>query len=96
MVVKVLIERTGVDANAIDEVIPHQGADGWRRQNPARQSAIKEGCRLPRFRHYHYLTLQVPVCCCTRRRRPVSSARRSALLLLRAAGEYEPCAACPQ
>ncbi len=51
MVVKALIERT-VDANAIDEVILGQVLTAGAGQNPARQSAIKGGCRLP-FRHYH-------------------------------------------
>ncbi|EPU3644661.1 acetyl-CoA C-acetyltransferase [Salmonella enterica subsp. enterica serovar Kentucky] len=43
MVVKALIERTGVDANAIDEVILGQVLTAGAGQNPARQSAIKGG-----------------------------------------------------
>ncbi len=40
---KALIERTGVDANAIDEVILGQVLTAGAGQNPARQSAIKGG-----------------------------------------------------
>lgn len=46
MVVKALIERTGVDANAIDEVILSQPS--------------KEGCRLP-FPPLPLMTFVVPV-----------------------------------
>ncbi|QUJ06171.1 hypothetical protein KCP69_07595 [Salmonella enterica subsp. enterica] len=53
MVVKALIERTGVDANAIDEVILGQGTDGWRRaESGARQSAISDIADSPFGRHY--------------------------------------------
>ncbi len=60
MVVKALIERTGVDANAIDEVILGQVLTAGAGQNPARQSAIKEGCRLP-FPPLPLMTFVVPV-----------------------------------
>lgn len=60
MVVKALIERTGVDANAIDEVILGQvltaGAGRIRRAS----QPSKEGCRLP-FPPLPLMTFVVPV-----------------------------------
>ena len=43
LVVKALIERTGVPAYAVDEVIFGQVLTAGAGQNPARQSAIKGG-----------------------------------------------------
>ena len=43
LVVKALIERTGVPAYAVDEVILGQVLTAGAGQNPARQSAIKGG-----------------------------------------------------
>lgn len=60
MVVKALIERTGVDANAIDEVILGQVLTAGAGQNPARQSAIKGGLRQP-FPPLPLMTFVVPV-----------------------------------
>lgn len=54
MVVKALIERTGVDANAIDEVILGQVLTAGAGQ------PSKEGCRLP-FPLLPLMTFVVPV-----------------------------------
>ena len=43
LVVKALLERTGVAAHAVDEVILGQVLTAGAGQNPARQSAIKGG-----------------------------------------------------
>lgn len=80
MVVKALIERTGVDANAIDEVILGQVLTAGAGQNPARQSAIKGG--LPTT--VSAITIN-DVCGsglkrCTWRRRLFSAAKRTLLL----------------
>lgn len=58
MVVKALIERTGVDANAIDEVILGQRLAPGRIRRASQPS--KEGCRQP-FPPLPLMTFVVPV-----------------------------------
>lgn len=94
MVVKALIERTGVDANAIDEVILGQVLTAGAGQNPARQSAIKGG--LPTT--VSAITIN-DVCGSGLKALHGDagySVRRSGHCYCGRAGEYEPCAACPQ
>ena len=47
MVVRALLERTGVDVHAVDEVILGQVLTAGAGQNPARQSAINGGLPIP-------------------------------------------------
>lgn len=60
MVVKALIERTGVDANAIDEVILGQVLTAGAGQNRHASQPLKEGCLLP-FPLLPLMTFVVPV-----------------------------------
>ncbi|VEA59584.1 Acetyl-CoA acetyl transferase [Salmonella enterica subsp. salamae] len=53
MVVKALIERTGVDASAIDEVILGQVLDGWRRAESGTPVSHQRRAAYYRFRYYH-------------------------------------------
>lgn len=60
MVVKALIERTGVDANAIDEVILGQVLTLAPGRIRRASQPSKEGCRLP-FPPLLLMTFVVPV-----------------------------------
>lgn len=52
VVVKALVERSGIAAHEVDEVILGQVLTAGAGQNPARQAALK-GAAQYRLRHYH-------------------------------------------
>jgi acetyl-CoA C-acetyltransferase len=93
VVVKALVEKTGIDPQSVDEVILGQVLTAGTGQNPARQSAIRGG--LPNT--VSAITIN-DVCGSGLKaapRHPGDPVRGSGRGDRRRPGEYEPRSACP-